>query len=110
MFQCRSCNDYMWDDESEYMYLSSGSGQLACPACESPVKKVVGPVDEEIVKTLPDSGSLSVSELIEKTGHSEEIVTESLRHLIDMSYVMSTPNWEYSLGDNGRKLKESLED
>lgn len=106
-YECSECGEYWWSDDCSTKYSGGGSGYIVCPECESSVKMVIGPVEEGILGELAEDEPLSRSSLTDRLSIEEEIVNKALRHLIDMHYIGTTPEWDYTRGTKGREYTSS---
>lgn len=102
-YECSGCGEYWWSDDCPYTYQDGGSGYIICPECESGLKMVIGPVEEDLLDAMSKKEPLGQRELANKTGHDEEVVSNGLRHLIDMHYIATTPGWDYKRGTKGKE-------
>lgn len=104
VYKCASCDNECWSDEAPYSYKDGGSGVIVCPECEGPLNMVRGEIEESILQTLAeDDEAMSMTGLSNETGYQKDVVRNSLRHLIDMGYIGTTPGWDYRLSTKARE-------
>lgn len=108
VYECSDCGSTWWNDECPVVYKDGGSGVIVCPACEGGLKMVIGEVEEAIILALPEKDALSKGDLVTETGYDADTVQNALRHLLDMSYMGTTPKWKYCLGTKGREKQAEL--
>lgn len=108
VYKCTDCGQSLWQDDCVWVSRGGASQIIVCPDCEASVRKRIGDVEEAIFEALPMDGSLSREELVTETEYDSDEVQNALRHLIDMSYLGTTPGWDYRLGTKGREKKEEL--
>lgn len=107
VYICDACGQEWWRNDCETKY-NGGSGFFICPDCGETVTKSIGEIETRILTTLPDDGSLSKTELANKTSTPEIEIANALKHLVDMSYLGTTPGWQYTLYSNGKDKKQEL--
>lgn len=105
-YECSNCGEYWWSDDCPREYSGGGSGYIVCPDCGGNLKMVIGPVEEDILEAMARDEPLSQNQIANRTDIDKEVVSDALRHLIDMHYVGSTPNWNYKRGSKGREYTD----
>lgn len=68
----------------------------------------IGETEKSLFSVLTYDSATSTSEMAAKTPYNYDTIENALSHLIDMSYIHSTPDWDYILTKQGKQKKQDL--
>lgn len=104
-FQCIECETHWWSSECSYNYDSAGR-TMVCPDCEVNVRKVIGPVESQILYELAEEEPLSGRQLASRLDLPKDIIDNALRCLLDFGFLGTTSDKTYKRGSKGREFTD----